>query len=393
MLLFVNQILPKGVYLMPIYKVDGVKKDGLQKYRVVINYTDTNGKHRKKEKSAFGSTAAKELERQMSLDANQSSCPSYMKFSELYEEYKKVISAEIRKTTADKKLQRTNQHILPFFENIPLHKITVRNVQEWKTSIEEKRTSLGKHYKHNTKKDLYKELSAIFNYAVRMEYISKNPCKNVGNFKEQETTIPDTAIHYYTPEQFKQFIEVAKTNATRLYDWDFYVFFCIAFYTGMRKGEILALKWADINGEYIKVTRAISQKIKGGDIEGPPKTKSSIRTLQIPLPLKRILEEQKTRQRSISAFTEEFRICGGVRCLRDSSISNRNFSYAKEANLPHIKVHDFRHSHATLLANEGINIQEIARRLGHSDVKMTWNTYSHLYPREEERAVKILNKI
>ncbi len=52
-----------------------------------------------------------------------------------------------------------------------------------------------------------------------------------------------------------------------------------------------------------------------------------------------------------------------------------------------------RHSHASLLANEGINIQEIARRLGHSNVEVTWNIYSHLYPREEERALEILNKI
>lgn len=53
----------------------------------------------------------------------------------------------------------------------------------------------------------------------------------------------------------------------------------------------------------------------------------------------------------------------------------------------------FPHSHASLLANEGINIQEVARRLEHSNVHMTWNTYSHLYPREEERAVEVLNKV
>ncbi|MCL2821480.1 MAG: tyrosine-type recombinase/integrase, partial [Oscillospiraceae bacterium] len=58
-----------------------------------------------------------------------------------------------------------------------------------------------------------------------------------------------------------------------------------------------------------------------------------------------------------------------------------------------IKIHGFRHSHVSLLANEGINIQEIARRLGHAKVEETWNTYSHLYPREEEKAVDILNKI
>ena len=61
--------------------------------------------------------------------------------------------------------------------------------------------------------------------------------------------------------------------------------------------------------------------------------------------------------------------------------------------LPTIRVHDFRHTHASILVNEGINIQEIARRLGHAKIEMTWNTYAHLYPREEERAVSILNKI
>ncbi|MFR5439949.1 MAG: tyrosine-type recombinase/integrase, partial [Monoglobus pectinilyticus] len=70
-----------------------------------------------------------------------------------------------------------------------------------------------------------------------------------------------------------------------------------------------------------------------------------------------------------------------------------NKKYAELAGIKKIRIHDFRHSHASLLANEGINIQEIARRLGHSKIEITWNTYSHLYPREEERAINILNKI
>ena len=108
----------------------------------------------------------------------------------------------------------------------------------------------------------------------------------------------------------------------------------------------------------------------------------------------RILEEHKQLQREGSAlFTDDFRICGGERPLRDTSIENHNTAYAAAAGLPHIRIHDFRHTHASLLVNEGINIQEIARRLGHSNVQMTWNTYSHLYPREEERAVAILDRI
>ena len=79
--------------------------------------------------------------------------------------------------------------------------------------------------------------------------------------------------------------------------------------------------------------------------------------------------------------------------MRDTSIENHNKRFAQLAGVKKIRIHDFRHSHVSLLANNGINIQEIARRLGHSKIEMTWNTYSHLYPKEEEKAVEILNKI
>jgi len=153
------------------------------------------------------------------------------------------------------------------------------------------------------------------------------------------------------------------------------------------------LKWSDINGSYLSVKRSITQRLRGDDRETPPKNKSSVRTLQIPLPLIRILAEHKERQRELGRFNEDSRICGGERSLRDTTIQRRNELYARLSGLKVIRVHDFRHSHVSALANEGINIQEIAPRLGHSRIEITWNTYSHLYPREEERAVDILNKI
>ena len=144
----------------------------------------------------------------------------------------------------------------------------------------------------------------------------------------------------------------------------------------------------------MQVRRSIAQKLKGGDRETAPKNESSIRDLQIPVPLKRVLKKQKELQKACGRFTNDFRICGdGTICLRDSTVENRNSIYAKEAGLKHIRIHDFRHSHATLLCNEGINIQEIARRLGHADTETTWKTYAHLYPREEERALRILNNL
>ena len=113
----------------------------------------------------------------------------------------------------------------------------------------------------------------------------------------------------------------------------------------------------------------------------------------MPTPLIDILAEHKKRQMTCRDFSEEWRICGGPVCLRDTTIEKRNQKFCEAAGLRHIRIHDFRHSHASLLANEGINIQEIARRLGHSKIETTWNTYSHLYPHEEERAIKILNPI
>ena len=153
------------------------------------------------------------------------------------------------------------------------------------------------------------------------------------------------------------------------------------------------MKWTDIKGGYLTVSRSIVQILKGADRETAPKNKSSIRTLQLPKPLIRILNEHKERQRQLPDFNEDFRICGAVRSLRDTSLQNKNALYARLAGVKKIRIHDFRHSHVSLLANSGINIQEIARRLGHSDIEMTWNTYSHLYPREEEKAINILDMV
>lgn len=148
------------------------------------------------------------------------------------------------------------------------------------------------------------------------------------------------------------------------------------------------MKWSDIKGAYLTVSRSIKQSLQGEDIETAPKSKSSIRTLQLPLPLIRILNKHKKRQRSLHNFDDDFRICNNI---RNTTIQRKNELYSTRAGLKTIRIHDFRHTHASLLANKKINIQEISRRLGHVRIEITWNTYCHLYPKEEERAIKVLN--
>lgn len=371
---------------MPIYKMQG-KKDGLQKYRVRINYTNRDNEPRQIDRVAYGLDAAKLLEAKLQREVKESPSSSNLTLWELYDEYIKSKENEVRISTLDKSKNILTNHVLPYLKNIRINKLDKKLLQNWKNKISEKTLSV------KMKQNIYKEFRTLLNYALRIEYITKNPLIDVGNFRDPYATPDKDKIHYYTPEQFLKFIKVAYESAVTLTDFGYYAFFSIAFYTGMRKGEINALRWTDIDGNIIHVRRSIAQKLKGDDVETPPKNKSSYRDLQMPDPLIKILEDHKKRQMKSQNFTEEFRVCGGIKCLRDTSLDNKNKQFAKEAGLAHIRIHDFRHSHVSFLVNEGINIQEIARRLGHSDVKMTWNTYSHLYPREEERAVNVLNGI
>lgn len=205
-------------------------------------------------------------------------------------------------------------------------------------------------------------------------------------------------LRYYTADEFKKFIEEAKKIYQKKNDLrtgGLYIFFLLAYYTGMRKGEINALRWSDIEDErYIWVRRSIAQKLKGESwVETPPKNQSSVRRIQMPEILLGALSEHKESQERAGRWSEALFICGGPAPIPDTAIENANKLYGQLAGVKHITIYEFRHSHASLLCNAGVNIKEIARRLGHSNVEITLKTYSHLYQKEEERAVAVLNKI
>lgn len=372
---------------MPIYKMDG-KKDGKQKYRVRINYFDNLGKPKQLDRVAYGLDDAKQLERELNYMIKQEKPVERLTLQHLFDKYIETKSFEVRETSLDKTNRILKRYVLPYFEGVKLEKLTVVTLQDWKHSIEQ--LGLGV----TTKQNIYGEFRALLNYSVKMEYINNNPLLKVGNFKAPLEI--KTEMDFYTSQEFLKYISVAKLQAEKHDDfiqWGYFVFFNIAFYTGLRKGEINALQWTDIKDGYVSVTKSVTQKLKGGDRITPPKNKSSIRTLQLPQPLIKVLYEHYIRCQAYDGFNDDFLICGGLKALRDTSLQKANIKFATLADVKPIRIHDFRHSHASLLANEGINIQEVARRLGHSKISMTWETYSHLYPREEERAINILNKI
>lgn len=379
---------------MPVNKDERVtkKKNGLFRYRVRVNYIDANGNSQQIERLVWGKAEAEAMEQNLIAEYKDKhlTASSRMTVAELVEKYEQYHAAETRASTHRNTMKNLRLRVLPLLKNQRIDKLTQAVLAEWKVAIAKENIAL------QTKQNAYKSFCSMLNYAVKMELIPKNNLSVLGNFKDTSVfEKPPEKIHYYTAEQFELFISAAKSDCKTVVDWGYFVFFSIAFLTGARKGEINALKWSDIDGNILHIRRSITQKLKGGDVETAPKNRSSIRDLQLPAPLIAVLNEHKQRQREAAPkhFTDDFRVCGGMIPLRDTSIDKRNRKYADMAGLPRIKIHDYRHSHVSLLANEGINIQEVARRLGHSNVQETWNTYCHLYPREEERAVEVLNRI
>lgn len=374
---------------MPIYKMQG-KKDGLQKYRVRINYTDNAGQAHQLDRVAYGSEAAKELERQLSAEysgkvpASNTSITIY----NLYGSYIKVKKNEIRETSLNRVEKILSNHVLPTLKDIKVSKLNTEMLQNWKNHIEQKGLGIV------TKKNIYSYFSAMLNFAVKMEYLPSNPLTKIGNFKD--AYIKKENIDYYTADEFKKFILAAKEEAQRLdfNEWHYYVFFNIAFYTGARKGEIHALKWSDIEDNTMHIRRSIAQKLKGGDRETPPKNMSSIRDLQLPKTLIAILNEHKQRcKENIKNFSDDCRICGGKICLRDTSLSKRNIKYSRLAGIKTIRIHDFRHTFASILLGKEVPLINVSNFLVHSDIGTTANIYGHLDTASKKASAAVITDV
>ena len=379
---------------MPVYKTDKPKnKDGKFQYRVRVNYTDSFGNHKQLTRLVWGANEAKETERQLSNQVMQQEITTSITVDQLFKEYLDYLKFEIRETSLEKKKGIYSNHIASLAHS-RIDKLNVRTLNNWKKEINLKQTASGQPLRLRTKQNAYKELRALLNYAVKMEYLPSNPIKKIDNFRDAYQTKAE--ISYYTADEFKRYIAAALEVAQQREYYDFYVFFNIAYFTGCRKGEIHALRWADINGINLSINKSLHQKLKSGDVETPPKNSSSNRTIQLPQPLILILNEHKQRQQNYCSATntpwkDSMFICGLHTPLRDSSLDNENRKYANMAQLHRIRIHDFRHSHASLLVNNNINILEVSRRLGHTNIEMTLNTYSHFFPQEEEKALQILN--
>ena len=383
---------------MPIYKIKGEKRDGLQKYRVVVNYTDENGKKRTVERREYGKAQAERMEAAIRAKIRDGAATSEevkakpVTVKELAKLYETEHGKEIRATTLAKKKEILAAYVVPFLGEKLVRSLSLEDLQKWRAWLNEK------PLKASTKNNGYRDLRAILNFAVSHGYLKASPMKAVAVFRDPYKETEAVRLRYYTAEEWKKYLAEATKEAEQKNDlraWGIRLFFLFAYYTGMRKGEINGLRWSDIEEtKYIWVKRSIAQKLKGQPwVETPPKNASSVRRLQMPGVLVEAVEAHRERQKAAGRWSEDLFICGGPAPIPDTSLENANGRFCEAAGVKHITIHEFRHSHASLLCNAGVNIKEVARRLGHSSVEITLKTYAHLYPKEEEKAVEVLDGI
>ena len=198
-------------------------------------------------------------------------------------------------------------------------------------------------------------------------------------------------MDFYTLDEFKQFISYAP-------DLTWKCLFETLYYCGLRRGEARALNWGDINFENktIRVNKnciTIGSESSSNYEITTPKTNSSVRTIPIPDILLVDLQELFAKQQMIKGFKRNWFVFVSNIPIKNSIMKMRKNKICDNAGLRHIRLHDFRHSCASLLINNGANITIVAKYLGHTKVDETLNTYSHMYESKLNDIVSTINNL
>ena len=177
-----------------------------------------------------------------------------------------------------------------------------------------------------------------------------------------------------------------------------YVFFNILFYAGLRRGEANALQVDDFHdGEhpYLNITKSVNMKnkVKGKYLVTLPKNKQSIRKVPIPKKLAELIRFHIDCLKMNEDFQNNWFLCGGRNPIPDTTADVMKNEAEKRAGLPHIRVHDLRHSYASLLINKGVDIGIISRLMGHGSPQITYSIYSHFYPETNYKAVERIDDL
>lgn len=298
-----------------------------------------------------------------------------MKFSDAYELYKSYYTINFKYRSIQSANSVFPLYILPYFKDYNIQDIKKIDILNWLSDLDQKPLA----YKY--KKDIYVFLAMFFKWNQKYLDLDKNVVSEVGFILKNKDN-QKQIVNIWTLKEFKRFIK----NVDNIIYKDFFEFL---FFTGCRLGEVIALKFSDIKKDKISITKTL---IKGTNKVNSPKTKSSIRTIEIDKKLlKEIHNLKKYYTKQNGYFNSDFYIFGGNRHLSYTSIERYKNKACKKANVKQIRLHDFRHSHISLLLSKGIPVKAIAERVGHKDISMTLNIYAHVLDQDKKRLIKTIN--
>jgi integrase len=285
-----------------------------------------------------------------------------------------------RLATYDLYSNTVKKHLKPHLESIRLSKLSRADVYDMLDNV---KTKKGKG-------DRTRQIAhAVLHRAIRVAFKRDKVARNIVALVDKPSAAKKPKIFLASEEEVRKFREAAVGSR-------YHALYVTALDTGLRQGELLALKWdsVDLQRGMIHVRATLTRDETKKLVSTPPKTPSSIRSVRLARTTIELLKEhQKTQMacsRGLSTWVFPNEDDYGPSC-KDGFLREEFQGVAKRAGMPGLSFHGLRHSHATMLAALGVNIKALQERLGHSTTRMTLDVYSHLTSTIQGEAVTALD--
>lgn len=346
-------------------------KDANGTWTLQFYYKDWQGQNRKKKKRGF--TTKKEAQEWEREFLNKQQANPDMLFGSLVDLYMEDMSHRLRKSTMENKKFVIDLKILPFFKGLPINEIKATHIRKWQNEL----INDENNYSDTYIKTINNQLVAVFNYAVKYYDLKDNPCHKAGSIGKKNAD----EMQFWTKDEFQKFLPFVSDKPQSKAAFE------VLYWTGIRIGELMALtsKDIDFDNKTLSINKSY-QRLNKEDIITDPKTPKSNRIIALP---DFLCDDLKEYINKLYEIKPDDRIFNFTKFYLHHEMDRG----CKKSSIKRIRLHDLRHSHASLLIEMGFSPLLIAERLGHEKVETTLNTYSHLYPNKHSQIANKLNKI
>ena len=365
---------------MAINKSKEPTKDGRSWYFKTYYTTLSGEKKQYKSKKYALKKDAEEAERIFLISLTDKVESKDMTFRDLIDSFCDYQKDKVKITTYTN-YNKSRKHLESLYK-VKVSDFNINHFNYWKKEMNNKSLTI------KTKNTMYKFLKSIINYGIRYLDLDFNKVENKMTCFSNPNELKKEML-FWTYDEFCKFIEQEN-------DLKYKAYFETLYYCGLRKGEANALTWKDIdfNKHTLLINKNLTLKITGQEyIILPPKTKSSIRTLPIPKVLENDLKMLYNEYVKYVNYSDTWFVYGGSVPLKDTTIASRKHNHCIKAQIKEIRIHDFRHSCASLLIRNGASVGLVAKYLGHSNITTTLNTYTHMFKNEMDDIVDIINNL